>query len=75
MFKGQVPEWGEELISKISRCTLIIGVVAKPDFDIEIRAEAIVGTICDDLKAIMFFAGDIYDWDGTVLLNTRGTRG
>ena len=72
--RDSTPQWVEDLVSRIKSSSLVVGVVASPDFDVEKRAEAIVGVICDKYKAMMFFADHLYDWDGTVLFEPNGSR-
>ena len=67
-YKGVVPKAGQAVIDQVRATKLVVGVVARPDFDVETRAESIVGAICDELHAMMFFNDQLYSWDGQILV-------
>ncbi len=66
--KGASINDAQDIIDQIRKTRLVVGVVASPDFDSETRAESIVGAICDELHAMMFFNNTLYRWDGQILV-------
>ena len=73
IYKGQPDERGKQIIDRIKKTTLVIGIVVQPGRDSEGRAEELLGCMCGGLTPIMFYGDTLYDHKGCLLLAPDGS--
>jgi hypothetical protein len=67
------PARKEALIRSVSRCKMLVGVVADPAFSEDEGDFALISSITDELGGMIFNGSGMLDADGRTLLDADGT--
>ena len=73
IYRGKPDERGKQVLDRIKYTRLVVGVALEPGRDEEGRAEDLLGTLANGLKALLFFGDALYDPSTQLILAPDGS--